>query len=193
MELVILSLCFSCWAFPRYYFAVIRAVFVWLGEKRKEKEDQRCKDETGSLIIASSKSSRNKSHMTCVGTCLIFSSVWRLFDLLSLSYPNEPLGVSCSNMWQVVAVPLYIFLPLLPDIEFSGLHKPPKDYFLFCLAIGGDLRLRRYGLMSGRSICAADRNHPSTSITPLNKTEGSQPHYESAHTYRNICIYILYM
>lgn len=136
------------------------------GKKKKKKEDQRCKDETGSLIIASSKSSRNKSHMTCVGTCLIFSSVWRLFDLLSLSYPNEPLGVSCSNMWQVVAVPLYIFLPLLPDIEFSGLHKPPKDYFLFCLAIGGDLRLRRYGLMSGRSICAADRNHPSTSITP---------------------------
>lgn len=69
-----------------------------LFSRKKREEDQSCGEETGRLIIARSKSSGNKSHVTCVGIHLMFSSVWRLFDLLSLSYHNELFGLSCSNM-----------------------------------------------------------------------------------------------
>lgn len=129
---------------------MIRGVFVLLGKKKgEEEEDQRCGEETGRLIIARSKSSGNQSHVTCVGSRLIFSTVRSLFDLLSLSYRNEPYGLSCSNMGMCSAV---LLLFSASSVEWWSLWPASAQGSFegsFTRSAYRSLPLLRHVLMSG--------------------------------------------
>ena len=132
---------------------MIRGVFVLLEKKIEEEEekeeDQRCGEETGRLIIARSKSYGNQSHVTCVGSRLIFSTVRSLFDLLSLSYRNEPYGLSCSNMGMCSAV---LLLFSASSVEWWSLWPASAQRSFegsFTRSACRSLPLLRHVLMSG--------------------------------------------
>lgn len=71
----------------------MRGVFVFQDKKTNNNGTKDVEKKRAVTLFAEEKSSGNKSSLTSVGTCLLFASVGRLFDLLALSYRNEPLGV----------------------------------------------------------------------------------------------------
>lgn len=137
-----------------------------LFDRKKEEEDQRWGEEKGWLIIAGSESLGNGSHVTCVGICLIFPSVWKCFDLLSLSFHNELFCPSCSSSLSVGLTGGTCDLPLHDAyLKDHSLHSR-SDRRSICLEL-----LRRV-LMSRSWVYLALES--SVSINLLNKSEEFQ-------------------
>lgn len=138
-----------------------------LFDRKKEEEDWRWGEEKGWLIISGSKSLGNRSHVTCVGTRLMFPSMWKLFDFLSLSCHNQPFRLSCSCCLPVV---------LTGGPRDLSLHDAYlKDHSRNSLGEHRSVRLELLCRVLMSRSCVYLAPESSISINLLNKSEEFQP------------------